>query len=206
MTATDRVITLAALLLWEAPDGDVALCDGGFVDFDPGTGTVRFAAHDAVFGSVLEWPELAAQKGDLAEGATLKLAPAPGATLADWWRTDLAGTRLRLWQGEVDSDMVTVSTADQLADLLVDTVGREQAPDGSDVLVLDLMGRTERLFLTDEGNVCSDRFHQSVWGGETGFANCSDVAGKFAWGAAESGAEETTKAGKKKKKKKGGDQ
>jgi hypothetical protein len=205
MSGTDRAITLAVVLLWNAPDGDVQLCDGGQVDFDPGGGVVRFAALDPVFGTVAEWPEITAQKGDLAESATIKFAPVPTATLADWWRGDLVGTRLRLWLGELDSDQLTMASGDRLADLLIATVGREQGADGSDLLVLDLTGRTERLFLTDEGNVCSDRFHQTVWAGELGFANCTDVGGKFAWGTADSSAEETAKGGKKKKKKKGGD-
>lgn len=198
MTATDRNITLSAFLKWNAPDGDVRICDGGFIDY----ASERYEARHAVFGSVVEWPTISAAMGDMAEQATLKLAPVPGADLADWWRTDLLGTRLRLWLGEVDTDLVTVSSAELLGDFLVDNVAREQGQDGSDLLLLDLTGRTERLFLTDEGNVCSDRFHQSVWSGETGFKNCTDVPARFAWGTADTTAEETSKGGKKKKKNK----
>lgn len=196
MGATDPTITLVTLLKWEAPGGDVRLCDGGFVDH----AGERYEASHPVFGKVLDWPSITATMDDLSEDASITLSPAPGATLADWWRTDLIGTRVQVWVGELDTDLLTVIDATRLGDLLVDTVGREQ-PEGGNLLALDLISRTERLFLTDEGNVCSDRFHQSVWPGETGFLNCTDVAGKFAWGAAESTAEETSKGGKKKQKK-----
>lgn len=178
MAVTDAAIMLVAFLKWEAPDGDVRLCDGGFITYD----SEDYAAEDSVFGSVKEWEPVDAAFGDAAEGGTLTLAPHPDAALADWWRDDLENTRLRIWLGETDSDLKTVSTAEQLADLLVDQVTRVQGKDGEDLLQIELMGRSERLFVQSEGNVCSDRFHQSVWSGELGFLNCHDGPQYFAWG------------------------
>lgn len=197
MTATDRIITLAWLAKWSAPGGDVRLCNGGFVDH----AGERYMAQHPVYGSVADWPELAIEIGDMAESATITLAPSPTATLSDWWRLDLFGTRLRLWHGEVAGDLLTVPSAQLLGDYLVDNVSREQTADGGDLLVLDLIGRTERLFLSNEGNVCSDRFHKSVWAGEAGFANCTDVQGYFAWGAEDTPREDQADGKKVKKKK-----
>lgn len=198
MGATDRIVTLVNLVKFEGPDGDVRLCDGGFVDH----ASEEYQSLHAVFGTVASWPNVSAAMDGLAEDAQLVLAPAPGATLADWWRTDLLDCRVRVWQGELDTDQLTVINATLLGDWLVDNAGRAQSADG-DLLQLDLIARTERLFLTDEGNVCSDRFHQSVYPGELGFVNCTDVQGYFAWGALDTSREETSKSGKKKDKKKG---
>lgn len=203
MGALDRSITLVTLLKWEAPGGTVRLCDGGFVDFNG----ERYEAAHAVWGRVAQWPSLDASMDELAEAASVTLLPDAGATLSAWWRADVLDTRMRVWLGELQADGLTVNaaTATQLADLLVDNAARAQGPDGSDALELDLTGRAERLFVIDEGNVCSDRFHQTVWPGELGFANCTDVQGQFAWGTALSSAEDPVKGGKKKNKGNKGD-
>ena len=54
---------------------------------------------------------------------------------------------------------------------------------GSRVLELNFLARSEALFLRNEGNVCSSRFHQSLFAGERGFDNCTGLAGYLAWGA-----------------------
>ena len=199
MTALDRTISLVRLLKWEAPGGTVRLCDGGFVDF----AGERYESWHPVWGTLVEWPELEAVMDELSESASLSFYPNPAATVADWWRVDLPGGRVRLWEGELDADMLTVINATQQADMLVDDAGRVQGPDGSNRLDMDLTGRGERLFLINEGNVCSDRFHQSVWTGELGFVNCTDVPDNFAWGVA-STTEQPVKGDKAKKAKKGG--
>lgn len=176
MGATDRTITLAGFLKFEAPGGDVRLCDGGFLDYD----SERYEALHPVFGSVRALDEFSAAFGDSAEDGGISFVPAPDATVSDWWRTDLGDSRIRFWQGEVSGK--TVSSATLLADLLVDTPERTQSEGGDDVLALSLIGRAEKLFLTNEGNVCSERFHKSVWSGEDGFNNCTDDPVPVAWG------------------------
>lgn len=180
MGATDPVIRLASIVKFEAPDGDVRLCDGGLLDF----ASERYESLDEVFGALREVSGPEAGSGDQAEDGTLVLVPNPEADLGDWWRTDLFDCRIRTWLGEVDADGVTVSSATQEADLLVDTAERVQGEAGEDLLVLELVGRGDKLFLTNEGNVCSDTFHQTVYAGELGFENCTDLRGFIAWGAA----------------------
>lgn len=180
MTATDPTITLAAIVKFEAPDGDVRLCDGGMLDF----ASERYESLHPVFGTVREGGDNEAGFGDQAEDGTLVLVPHAEASVGAWWRNDLFGCRIRAWMGEVDADGVTVSSATQISDLLVDTAERVQGEAGEDLLVLELVGRGDKLFLTNEGNVCSDTWHQSVYAGELGFQNCTDLRGFVAWGAA----------------------
>lgn len=179
MAATDAVVTFAGFVKFYAPDGDVLLCEGGFLDFN----SERYESWHEVFGTISGLGELEASFGDATQDGELVFAPNPDAATTDWWRFDLAGCRVRLWLGEVDADNVTVTTAEQVDDLLVDTIERVQ-DEGGDRLSLGMMGRAEKLFLINEGNVCSSRFHQTVFAGEEGFDNCTDVRGYVAWGTA----------------------
>jgi hypothetical protein len=184
MSATARVITLVWLMKLEAPGGDVNLCDGGFVDFNAGTGVQRYLDRHPVFGTLAPPDEFEAAFGDLAESGTLALVPNPSAALGDWYTNALRDSRVRFWLGEVDSDGKTVINAKQIGDLLVDNLARTIGADGSVTLELPLIGRPEKLFLINEGNVCSERHHKSVWAGEDGFNNCTDTLQPVAWGIA----------------------
>lgn len=178
MSASDTSVTLVALLKFEAPDGDVRLCDGGFVDH----AAERYTSEDSVFGTVQGFEPVTTAFDDQAEGGTLVFAPPEDADVDDWWRDDLADSRVRLWLGELDSDGKTVTNATQLADWLADTAERTQGV-GQDLLSLDLIARTERLFQVNEGNVLSERHHTSVFSGELGLRHCTDLRGFVAWGA-----------------------
>lgn len=178
MDVSDPVITLAFFLKLEFPDGDVRLCDGAFLDF----GGERYEADHPVFGTVKDPGSIEDGFGDMAESGSLVLVPNPEAAVASWWRNDLFDCRMRAWLGEVDTDGKTVSSARLLHDLLVDSYQRVQGAGGEDLLELSFIGRNEKFFLTNQGNVCSDRFHRSLYSGETGFAHCTDVTGFVAWG------------------------
>jgi hypothetical protein len=179
MAASDVAITLGAILLWEAPGGDVRLADGGVITFDPGSGSLTFESEDADYGTVVDFDTVETGLGDQVDGGTFVFAPPEGAPLSDWWRADLENTRLRVWIGEVNG--AALEEEELLADWLIDTVSREQA-EGQDLLSAECMTRQEKLFQTNQGNVCSDRFHDSIWSGERGFENCHDGPQYFAWG------------------------
>ena len=174
--------TRETLALLELPGASVALCDGGFLDFEVDGATVRFDAAHPVFGTIHEMGEFEDAMGELAETGSVTLAPNPAAAVADWWRGDLFDSRLRVWMGEIDADGFTVSNAELLKDLIVDDYERVQRGEGSDLLRLDFIGRQEKLFLVNEGNVCSDRFHQTVFPGERPFAHCTGLQGYVPWG------------------------
>jgi hypothetical protein len=182
MAASDTATSFAAVLLWEAPAGDVRLCDGGVVKFDPGDGTVVFEGDNATFGTVAAFDTIESGSGDTTDGGTLVFAPPSDATLSDWWRTDLENTRLRLWVGKMAADQVTLTGEELLADWLVDTGKRERGEGGVDLLSIEFMTRLEKLFEVNQGNVCSDAFHDTIWPGERGFENARDQRGFFAWG------------------------
>lgn len=184
MSATARTISLAVFLKLEAPSGDVNLCDGGFLYFDAGSGTEKYEAHHATFGSLASIDEFDAGFGDAAEGGKIAFHPNPAAAQSDWYSSSLRDCRVRIWEGEVDADGKTVSSAKQIGDFLVDTLARVIGDDGSVTLELELIGRAEKLFLRQEGNVASERFHKTVWAGEDGFNNCTDVVFPVAWGVA----------------------
>lgn len=198
MAASDIAITLAAFVKFDAPDGTVRLSDGGVLKF---AGETYEAAHPT-FGSVKTIERIRAAKGDQAERGKILLIPNPAAPVSSWWRADLKYCRMRIWLAEIEADGVTASAEELLADWLVDQVTRIQSASG-DVLQLDMMSRTERIFLQDEGNVCSDTFHQGIWPGESGFVNCTDIQGYFAWGTLGSAREEPVKGARDKKKGKG---
>ncbi len=183
MAATDIAITLAAVIEWQAPGGDVLLADGGLVKFDPGSGELSFAAEDSRFGTIAALDAFETGVGDVAEAGAVSFAPPAGVATSQWWRTDLENTRFRLWLGEIDpADGVTLTEAEVIADWLVDTPRRDQAG-GQDILAVDFMTRQTKLFEMRQGNVCSDAFHRSIWPGERAFENCSEAQQFFAWGA-----------------------
>ncbi|MFC3097382.1 hypothetical protein [Alteraurantiacibacter palmitatis] len=178
MAATDIAITLATFIRFEAPGGDVLLADGGVVKFGGDT----FDSWHAVFGAIQKIDVIRSTIGDMAERGKLVLAPNPEASVSSWYNFGIRNARVRVWMGELEADGVTCTDAKRLADWQVDEITRVQMM-GQDLLQIDMIGRGEKLFLTNEGNVCSDRFHQSLFPGERGFENCTDEQGYFAWGA-----------------------
>jgi hypothetical protein len=177
MAATDIAITIAGFLKWEAPDGDVRLTDGGLVTFS----AESYGSEDAIFGTVVSANLPASSFDGSAETGELVLVPNGDAAESLWWRSGLEDTRIRFYNGEVEADGHTVIDPEIEADMLIDTVELRQNGKENH-LVLSLMSRANRLFYVNEGNVCSDRFHQTIWPGELGFRNCTDAQQYFAWG------------------------
>lgn len=184
MAAGDRVITLTTIFQLELPGGNVNLCSGGFVDFDAGSGVERFTARHATYGKLVTLDAVRQSFEAQAESTTIALCPNPQLPITDWLTDDLRDARVRFWHGEVESDFKTVTSAEQMGDYLVDYPSRVVTAEGTQMLELALMTRDQRLFLVNEGNVCSERFHKSIWPGEDGFNNCTDVPVPVAWGTA----------------------
>lgn len=175
MALGDPVITYAGFIKIELPSRTVRLCDGGFLSFDG----EDYEAADAVFGTIAACEEIEDAIDDSAPGGGFTLFPAPDADLAELIDPAMQGARVRIWTGEVDADMKTVSAAELEADLLIDVPAWDPV---AWTLDFATMARHEKLFLRSEGNVCSSAWHQSVWPGEQGFDNCTDLEGQVAWG------------------------
>jgi len=175
----DPVITLVGLMKIDMPGGEVRLCDGGRAMFDSGSGAQEYLSAHSVWGTIAGAEEIEDAINDSAPGGGLALSPAPSTPLSTIINPALQFCRVRFWLGLVDADMVTVSNAIFLGDKLIDVPTWH--PDAWR-LDFELIDRTERLFLRNEGNVCSSAFHQSIWPGERGFDNCTDTPGQVAWG------------------------
>ncbi|HMO74580.1 MAG TPA: hypothetical protein PKD99_02240 [Sphingopyxis sp.] len=177
MAFATGIWTRAVFAKLELPGGDVRLCDGGILKY---AGEV-YAERHPVWGAIAELPEVESGIDDLVPGGAIMLAPNPATPLSVLLADAVSGSRIRGWQGEVDPATGIVASARLLADLIVDAPRRVIAR-GRRLIALETMSRAERLFLANRGNVCSPRFHKSIWPGERGFDNCSDVEVAVAWG------------------------
>lgn len=176
MALADDVITLAGLAQFDFPSATVRLADGGTIKW----ASDLFDPVHATFGALVEMDPIEEAAGDQAPGGEIALAIPGGVAMSAVFSTALVNSRVRLWLAEVVRATMTVAgTPALLFDGLVDTVGwraRERE------LVLTLNSRADRLFLRNRGNVAGSAFHKSVWSGEKGFDNCTDVAVPVAWG------------------------
>lgn len=177
MALADRNLTMSAFLKLELPGGDVRLCDGGVIKF----GGEIYTKRHPVWGAIAEVPPAEAALGDFAPGGAIALNPSPDAPLSVLLADAVRQSRVRAWWGEVDGDSNTVTSATLLGDWIVD-LPRLRVARGVRTIALEMITRAERLFLTNRGNVCSPRFHKSIWPGEKGFDNCTDVPVSVAWG------------------------
>lgn len=177
MALSDRTLTMSAFMKLELPGGDVRLCDGGVIKF----GGEEYSKRHPVWGTVAEVPPAEASLGDFAPGGAIVLAPNPETPLSVLLADAVRGCRVRAWWGEVNSGTNSVVSATRLGDWLID-FPRLRKRKGVRTIALEMITRAERLFLMNRGNVCSPRFHKSVWPGERGFDNCTDVPVQVAWG------------------------
>ncbi len=171
------VTTLATFAKFDFPGGAVRLSDGGAMRYD---GDI-YAVRDPVWGAVAEMDPVESGIGDMAPAGSLVLAPKPATALSVLMDPALSGCRVQAWAGELDPATGEVAAADRIADWVVDFV-RNRLGRGTRTIALALITRAEKLFLTNRGNVISSRFHQSIWAGEKGCDNCTDVEFTVPWG------------------------
>lgn len=175
-------LLLAGFLKWETGDGDVRLCDGGTISYDGGSYTSR----DPVFGAIAGFTSINEGVGDEAPAGTLTFSPAPDAEPATINSPLLQGTRLRMWIAEIDRETGLIDgVPDLMLDSIVD-VTKLKLGRGSVVLDVDIVSRSERLFIVNEGNVLSGEFHRRIYPGETGLDNAIGVPTVVAWGVVSS--------------------
>lgn len=177
MALDSPAYTLACFARFEMPGGDVRLCDGGVLSF----GGDVYAASDPVWGSVAEIPPVEAMIGDMAPGGALALSPDPEAPISVLKNEAVNGARVQAWLGEVDPATGLVADATRLGDWIVDFV-KVRLGRGARTIVLELITLAEWLFLANRGNVLSSRFHKSIWPGERGCDNCTDIEVSVPWG------------------------
>jgi hypothetical protein len=178
MAFGDPSVTLAGLLQMDLPGGTVRLCDLG----DTRWGGVLFSSDHATFGTVFAVQIGADGLDDVAPGGTLTLIPAGDADADDLADAAMQGSALKMWVAEIDpaTGLVT-GTPEPIFDGLVD-VPRLANRGGARLLDFDFISSAEAFLLRNDGNVLSDRWHQSIWPGELGLQNADGLAVQVAWG------------------------
>jgi hypothetical protein len=172
-------ITLAWLATFELPIGTLNLCDGGQVIW--GEDVFRSAHPD--FGTIDTADSAEEGSGDEMPSGTLTFLPANGTAVSILSSPSYQMSPIRFWLAEVDvSTGEVVGSPELIADRLLDTttlrIGKSYTR-----LEMGLITAAERLFLINEGNTLSPRFHKSVWPGELGLDNATGVGLQVAWGA-----------------------
>lgn len=171
-------IMLVGFLKWETGEGDVRLCDGGTLVFDSET----YASRHATFGAISGFEPIGEGVGDEAPAGTLTFSPAPDAAPSTINTALLQGTRIRMWISEVNRETGEISgTPDLQLDNLVDVTKLRLGKNVYE-LAVDIVSRTERLFLLNEGNVLSGERHRGLYPDELGFNNAIGVPTVVAWG------------------------
>lgn len=173
-------VTLAGLVKIELPAKTLRLCDGAFVIW----GAETFFSSDDDFGNVGALDPVSEGVGDSAPALRLTFQPSSTAAAADLSQPGWQGCRVRVWIAEVNpANNQVVGTPSLQFDGQTDTteliVGQAKR-----AVVMDIVSRAERLFVIDEGNTLSDRFHQTLYPGERGEENATGIGVGVAWGTA----------------------
>ncbi|HMO74095.1 MAG TPA: hypothetical protein PKD48_01995 [Sphingopyxis sp.] len=175
-----QIATLAGLIKIELPEATLRLCDGAFVKWDEET----FVASDADFGTIGAMEAVEEGVGDELPALRMTFLPRSTAAAADLSQPEYQGCRVRMWIAEVDLDTNEIFGAPSLefdgqvdsTDLAIDTGLRE--------LEMSVVPKAERLFVINEANTLSPRFHKSLFPGELGEDNATGVGVGVAWGTA----------------------
>lgn len=147
-----------------------------------------FVGEDPIYGVIDSIDELSDGLGDEAPGISITLLPASEAAVGQLSSPTFQGSRVRVQVGAVNPmtgySIGSYTVFDGELDVPILTVGK-----ASRSLRFECVSAFERFFDNDEGAKLSDAFHQSIWPGETGFANVTGIEQTIYWGvAAPSGA------------------
>lgn len=175
-----QTATMAGLIRIDLPEKTLLLCDGAFVIW----GSDIYRSTDDDFGAIgsVETPEEGV--GDELPAMRMTFLPKSTAAAVDLAQPEFQGCRVRMWIAEVDEATAEVIGTPTLmfdgqvdaAELVIDR--------GSRALEMDIVPAAERLFLIDEGNTLSPRFHKLLFPGELGEDNATGVGVGVAWGTA----------------------
>ena len=172
-------VSLIGLCKIELPEGDVRLCDGGFIEFD----SEVYRSSDALLGTIASIQAMGEGAGPEVPAMEMVVLPpeasAPGDLAQPGWQT----SRARFWIGEYDPETGTlIGDPDLVFDGQLDqaslSVGLMRE------LALTVVSLAERLFERNAGNSLTSAWHKSIWPGELGHDNATGLAVQVAWGAA----------------------
>jgi hypothetical protein len=175
---TSETITIAGLAKITLPGRTLLLCDGGMVRW----GGETYFSEDVEFGTIGAFGLQPDGLGGLAPGGQLTFIPASGAAAAALANPAFQNSRMQFWLAEmVRQTGFVVGSPVSLFDGLLKTATIRSAR-GTRRVEIPFVSRADRLFRNNQGNVCSDSFHQSVWPGELGLVNATGVPTTRAFG------------------------
>lgn len=174
-----NTVGLIGLCKIELPDGDVRLCDGGFMVFD----AESYRSSDALLGTIASIQAMGEGTGPEVPAMEMALLPPEESTPADLAQPGWQTSRARFWIGEYDPEAGTlIGDPDLVFDGQLDqaslSVGQTRE------LALTVVSLAERLFERNAGNSLTSAWHKSIWPGELGHDNATGLAVQVAWGAA----------------------
>lgn len=171
---------LSGLIQVDLPEQTIKLCDGSFVKW----GAEMFDAEDPDFGTIGSMETIEEGVGDEIPALRMTFLPKSTAAAAVLSSPEYQGCRVRMWIAEVD-----LSTNEVIGDPSLEFDGQSDSTDlvidrGTRELEMEIVSAAERLFLINEGNTLSPRFHKSLYPGELGQDNAIGVGVGVAWGTA----------------------
>lgn len=171
---------LSGLIQVDLPEQAIKLCDGAFVKW----GAEMFDAEDPDFGTIGSMEAIEEGVGDEIPALRMTFLPKSTAAAAVLSQPQYQGCRVRMWICEVD-----LATNEVIGDPSLEFDGQADSTDlvidrGTRELEMDIVSAAERLFLINEGNTLSPRFHKTLYPGELGQDNAIGVGVGVAWGTA----------------------
>lgn len=178
--AQDRAIVTLFIDI-ELPTHSIRLLVGGATLSWSG---VDFSDEDSVFGTLAAIDPIEDGEGDQAPGIGITMFPPGESSAAALSSPTFQGSPVKVWlagvspttgllipdpyllfSGEVDQPILKIGANHRSVDL-------------------ECVSQFDRLLEDDEGARLSDAFHNSIWPGETGFANVTGLERDIYWGLA----------------------
>ncbi|WCT73925.1 hypothetical protein PQ455_01445 [Sphingomonas naphthae] len=179
LDADRALVTL--LIEVQLPDHTIRLIAGSGVLLWNGN---TFSGADPLFGTLKAIDDISDGTGDEAPALGFSLLPPSDTAAALLSSPTYQGSPVYVWlagvyptTGNVVPDPYLLFSGELDQPTLTIDRGQRQVD-------FDCVSAMERLLDDDEGARLSDAFHQSIWPGETGFANITGIEKTIYWGVA----------------------
>lgn len=171
-------IAITGLIKITLPDHTIALCDGGFFQYEGDT----YLSSDTVFGVISSVEGLSEGVGNEVPALRIGFLPPGTSEPADLSKPGYQNARViaRIAEYDVETGLITQILSTEFIGILDQTTvtrGR-----GTYELDCSVVADGERLFQRNLGNSLNGPFHKTVWPGELGEDNATGLNIPIAWG------------------------